>query len=87
MWDSKEQRIDDTIVSLNQPHMRPIVREKRGKNREFGAKISVSCIDRYIFLHRISWDKYKESWDLKAQVEEFKNYMVYYLESVHTDQI
>ena len=38
MWDNKEQRIDDRIVSINQPHVRPIVRGKAGKNTEFGAK-------------------------------------------------
>ena len=32
MWDNKEQRIDDRIVSINQPHVRPIVRGKAGKN-------------------------------------------------------
>ena len=71
---SKEQRIDDRIVSINQPHVHPIVRGKTGKNTEFGAKLSASCIDRYVFLHRISGDNYNESGDLKAQVEEFKNY-------------
>ena len=31
MWDNAEVRIDDRIVSLNQPHVRPIVRGKAGK--------------------------------------------------------
>ena len=72
MWDNKEQRIDDRIVSINQPHVRSIVRGKAGKNTEFGDKLSASCIDGYVFLHRISWDNYNESGDLEAQVEEFK---------------
>ena len=87
MWDNKEQRIDDRIVSINQPHVRPIVRGKAGKNTEFGDKLSASCIDGYVFLHRISWDNYNESGDLKAQLEEFKNYTGHYPESVHADQI
>ena len=33
MWDNKEQRIDDRIVSINQPHIRPIVRGKGGKKQ------------------------------------------------------
>lgn len=65
--------------------MRPIVRVKREKIQWFGAQISVSCIDGYIFLHRISWDNYKESQDLKAQVEEWKNYTGYYPEWVYRD--
>ena len=83
MWDNAEVRIDDRIVILNQPHVRPIVRGKAGKNTEFGAKLSASCIDRYVFLHRISWDNYNESGYLKAQVEEFKKSTGYYPESVH----
>ena len=83
MWDNAEVRIDDRIVILNQPHVRPIVRGKAGKNTEFGAKLSASCIDRYVFLHRISWDNYNESGDLEAQVEEFKNYTGHDPESVH----
>ncbi len=49
--------------------------------------MSASCIDGYIFLHRISWDNYNESGDLKPQVEEFKNYTGHYPESVHADKI
>jgi len=52
MWDEKQQRIEDRIVSINQPHVRPIVRGKAGKSTEFGAKLSASCIDGYVFLHR-----------------------------------
>ena len=45
--------------------------------------MSASCIDGYVFLHRISWDNYNESGDLEAQVEEFKNYTGNDPESVH----
>ena len=54
---------------------------------EFGAKISASCIDGYVFLDRISWDNFNESTDLKAQIEAFKDYTGCYPESVHADQI
>lgn len=49
--------------------------------------LSASCFDGYVFLHRISWDNFNESGDLKAQVEAFKNYTGFYPESVHADQI
>ena len=54
MWDNKKQRIDEIIIILNQSYVRTILRVKRVKNTEFGAKISAICIDGYIFLHRIS---------------------------------
>lgn len=72
MWSEKKTRVDQRIVSLSQPYVRPIVRGKAGKPTEFGAKLSVSCVDNYVFLHRLSWENFNESQDLKAQVENFK---------------
>ena len=70
LWlhENKKQSIDDRIVSLNQPHIRPIVRGKAGKSVEFGAKLSASCFDGYVFLDRISWDNFNESGDLKTLI-------------------
>ena len=87
MYSEKKQRIDDIIVSVSQPHIRPIVRGKAGKSVEFGAKLSVSCVGKYVFLDRISWDNFNESGDFKKQVELFKEYTGYYPESVHVDRI
>jgi hypothetical protein len=87
MYENKKQSIDDRIVSLSQPHIRPIVRGKAGNSVEFGAKLSASCFDGYVFLDHISWDNFNESGDLKTQVEAFKNYTGYYPESVHVDKI
>ena len=50
LYENKKQSIDDRIVSLNQPHIRPIVRGKAGKSVEFGAKLSASCFNGYVFL-------------------------------------
>ncbi len=87
MWEEKTQRTDHRIVSLSQPHVRPIVRGKAGKPTEFGAKLSVSYVNEFIFLDRLSWENFKESQDLKTQVENFKETYGYYPESVHVDQI
>lgn len=87
MFDNHKQSISDRIVSLSQPHIRPIVRGKAGTPVEFGAKLSASCMDEYVFLDRISWDNFNESSNLKAQIEAFKEYTGYYPESVHVDKI
>jgi IS5 family transposase len=87
MWEKKTQSVPQRIVSLTQPHIRPIVRGKAGNPTEFGAKLSVSCVDNYIFLDRISWENFNESGDLKTQVEKFKKTYGYYPESVHVDKI
>jgi IS5 family transposase len=87
MHENSLSRVDNRIVSLTQPHVRPIVRGKAGSSVEFGAKLSASCYEGYVFLDRISWDNFNESGDLKAQVEAFKAATGYYPESVHVDQI
>ncbi len=42
MYRLKCKRCDHRIVSIHQPHVRPIVRGKANKAAEFGAKLSVS---------------------------------------------
>jgi hypothetical protein len=68
LMENKKQSIEDRIVSLIQPHIRPIIRGKAGKPVEFGAKISASYFEGYVFLDRISWDNFNESRDLKSQI-------------------
>ncbi|MBD1884109.1 IS5 family transposase [Microcoleus vaginatus] len=87
LFDNDKQSIEDRIVSLSQPHIRPIVRGKAGKSVEFGAKLSASCFEGYVFLDRMSWDNFNESGDLKAQVEAYYRFTGYYPESVHADRI
>ena len=52
MWSNNQKRIDHRIVSLTQPHVRPIVRGKSGSPTEFGAKLSVSCVEGYVLLEK-----------------------------------
>ena len=87
MYENESNRIDDTIVSITQPHIRPIVRGKAGKPVEFGAQLSVSCFDNYVFLDHLSWSNFNESGDFKDQIEGYKNFTGYYLSSVHVDKI
>jgi hypothetical protein len=87
MYENKQQRVDDRIVSLTQPHVRPIVRGKAGTPVEFGAKLAVSYHNGYVFIERLSWDNFNESGDLKSQAEKFKIATGNYPESIHVDQI
>ena len=87
LYQNNKQSIENRIVSLTQPHLRPIVRGKAGKPVEFGAKLSVSCFEGYVFLDQIRWDNFNESKDLKAQIEDYYRITGYYPESVHVDKI
>lgn len=80
--------IPDRIVSISQPHVRPIVRGKTSKPTEFGAKISISHLSTgYVSLDRLSWDAYNEHADLPEQAELYKQRFGHYPESMHADQI
>jgi IS5 family transposase len=56
MYDNRVHRIEDRIVSIHQPHVRPIVRGKSQAKVEFGAKIHISLIDGISFLDELSWE-------------------------------
>jgi len=87
MYRTKSNRIDGRIVSISQPHVRPIVRGKAGAKVEFWAKISASVVDGNVFLDRIGWDAYNESADIPAQVENYFERFGCYPEVVIADKI
>jgi len=87
MFDERCHQISDRIISVSQPHVRPIVRGKAGRPVEFGAKISASVVDGYAFLDRLSWDAYNEAADLPDQVEQYKKRFGFYPEVVIVDGI
>lgn len=60
MYQNKVNKVDGRIVSLSQPHIRPIVRGKAGKHTEFGAKISLRLCAGFSFVDHLSWDSYNE---------------------------
>jgi len=87
MYDQHSRRVDDRIVSISQPHVRPIKRGKAGSDTEFGAKLSVSMAGGFAFVDRTSWDNFNECQDLQVQVEAYKRRFGVYPESVHADRI
>lgn len=88
MYRHKTQRCDDRIVSIHQPHVRPIVRGKLAKPVEFGAKLGVSLTgDGIACVDHISWDAYHEGQDLKTQVENYKTRHGQYPEVVIADTL
>ena len=87
MYENGEHKIAGRIVSLSQPHVRPIVRGKSKSPVEFGAKISTAVVDGFGFVDTISWEAYNESGDLKGQVERYRERFGFYPESVHADKI
>jgi hypothetical protein len=55
MYDQHSHRVDDRIVSISQPHVRPIKRGKAAIDTEFGAKLSMSLVNGYAFVFDRIW--------------------------------
>ncbi|QQE76649.1 IS5 family transposase [Brevibacillus composti] len=87
MFEYKTHQIEDRIVSIRQPHIRPIVRGKAKARVEFGAKISVSMVNGYAFLERLSWDGFNEGVTLIQSLEAYKRRFGCYPKAVLADQI
>ena len=62
--DSRES-IPNRIVSLDKPHIRPIVRGKETKTVEFGAKSNNLLIDGISFIEKLSFNAFNEGTRLK----------------------
>ena len=79
--------ISDRLVSISQPHVRPIVRGKAAAKTEFGLKFSKSVVDGMSMLERMSWNACNEGGDLTRDVERYRERYGHYPESVHADKI
>lgn len=87
MYQERKHTVNDRIVSISQPHIRPIVRGKARAPTEFGAKVAIRVIDGYAFMDTISWDAYNEAEDLIRSVESYQKQYGYYPEAVIVDKI
>lgn len=76
-----------TIVSLEQPHVRPIQRGKRPNPTEFGQKLHLSVVDGFTYLEQTSWSNFNEGCDLVAVVEDYYRKFGCYPEAVLADKI
>jgi len=87
MYSLQKHSIEDRIVSIHQPHVRPIVRGKSQAKTEFGAKIHLSLIDGISFLDEISWDAFNEGSHMMDYIEKYKVRFGCYPREVLADKI
>jgi hypothetical protein len=87
MYEAKTRSIKSRIVSINQPHVRPIVRGKVNASVEFGAKVSISMVDGYAFVDKIGWEAYNEESLLIPAIESYKAQYGFYPKAVLADKI
>ena len=58
MHSSNTHRVENRIVNIHQPHVRPIKRVKEGKKVEFGSKLQVSLVNGFSCIDKLSWDNF-----------------------------
>jgi IS5 family transposase len=87
MYDTKSHSCQDRIVSIFQPHVRPIPRGKTKAQIEFGSKLGVSLDKGFARINTFRWDAYNEGGDLIKQVEAYKKLHGHYPELVQVDKI
>ena len=87
MYDNHAHTCEDRIVSLEQPHVRPIQRGKRPNPTEFGQKLHLSVVDGFTYLEQTCWSNFNEGCDLAAVVADYYRKFGCYPEAVLADKI
>ena len=87
MFEQNVRSCADRIISIYQPHLRPIVRGKAKAKVEFGAKIGASIVNGYTYVDHLSWDAYNESSDLAMQTELYRKRFGMLPREVQVDKI
>ena len=87
MFKNGTHNCEDRIVSIQQPHIRPIVRGKRPEPTEFGQKLHLSVVNGYTFIEQTSWNNFNEGKDLPAVVENYYRRFGCYPEAVLADKL
>jgi hypothetical protein len=78
MYDENTHKVEDRIVSISQPHLRPIVRGKANASVEFGAKVATVHIGGFSFVIHLDYDNFSEAQYLKKSAEEYKRIFGFY---------
>lgn len=87
MRQNKVHSIENRIVSIHQPYVRPIVRGKVKAKVEFGSKIQLSLVKGYAFLDYLSWEAFNEGTLLMDSVQQYKRRNGFWPQEVLADKI
>ena len=88
MLTNNTHSVENRIVSISQPYIRPIVRGKAKSPVEFGAKLDLSVDETGMCrIEKLSFDAYNESAVLKTAIANYRERTGHYPERVLVDQI
>ena len=84
-YENPGEPVPGRIVSLRQPHVRPIVRGKARSEVEFGQKLALSIVDGFTFIEQQSWSNFAEGVTLIASAERYRERHGSYPEAILAD--
>jgi len=87
MYDNHTHKVENRIISLSQPYLRPIVRGKAKAAVEFGAKLDISVSNGFVRLEKQSFEAYNEATVLMDVIERYKERTGSYPVRVLADKI
>jgi len=87
MYTHRTHQVEDRIVSIAQPYLRPIIRGKAGADVEFGSKIVTTVVNGFSFIEHMSFSNFNEGQYLRCTVEKYKERFGYYPEAVMADTL
>jgi hypothetical protein len=87
MFDEGSHKVENRIVSISQPHIRPIVRGKANAPVEFGAKVATARIGGFTFVINMGYENFSEAKYLKASAEEYKRIFGFYPKVIIGDKL
>jgi len=86
MHDTKTHSVENRIVSIHQPHVRPMVRGKAGSDVEFGSKMDVSLHNGFARIEKLDWNNYHEASTLPAAAENYLTRYGFYPKKIIVDR-
>ncbi len=87
MYDNNHHAVENRIVSVSQPWVRPIVRGKLTAKTEFGAKLALSLENGYARIEKLSWEAFNESQTLIESCERYRERNGVYPKRILADKI
>lgn len=73
LFDHPGSRVEDRIVSLHKPYVRPIKRGKENKPTEFGMKLHKVQVDGVSFIDQMSFNNFNECTRLQSCVQSHES--------------
>lgn len=87
MYTHKTHHVEDRIVSLQQPYIRPIQRGKANAKVEFGAKIDCSLSEGVVDIERFNFTAFSEGQDFAETLDHYYDLHGHYPDEVLADTL